>query len=66
MHDRIRRLLERAPVVDGHNDLPWELRQRAGYDFDEIDIAIPAFSHPRISCSPGSNRLDLAALADQV
>ena len=26
-------------MVDGHNDLPWELRQRAGYDFDRIDIA---------------------------
>ena len=32
------RLLQEAPVFDGHNDLPWALRQR-GYDFDTDDIA---------------------------
>ncbi len=37
--ERIRALLANAPVVDGHNDLPWELRQRARYDLDVIDIA---------------------------
>ena len=37
--ERIRALLAKTPVVDGHNDLPWALRQRAGYDFDAIDIA---------------------------
>jgi membrane dipeptidase len=37
--DRIRALLANAPVVDGHNDLPWELRQRVRYDLDVIDIA---------------------------
>jgi membrane dipeptidase len=30
VEDRIPRLLAESPVVDGHNDLPWELRQRAG------------------------------------
>ncbi len=29
MADRIRRLLDAAAVVDGHNDLPWRLRRRA-------------------------------------
>lgn len=29
------------PVVDGHNDLPWELRKRAGSD---LDIADPCLS----------------------
>jgi membrane dipeptidase len=29
MDERIRRLLDAAPVVDGHNDLPWQLRRRA-------------------------------------
>ncbi|HEY7224411.1 MAG TPA: dipeptidase [Micromonosporaceae bacterium] len=37
--DRIRTLLAQAPIVDGHNDLPWELRVRAGYDLDVIDMA---------------------------
>ncbi len=36
--DRIRGVLNEAPVVDGHNDLPWALRQRCGYDLDVIDI----------------------------
>jgi membrane dipeptidase len=39
--ERIRSLLAGAPVVDGHNDLPWEARQRAGYDWDQLDIARP-------------------------
>ena len=29
---RIERVLARNPVVDGHNDLPWELRERFGSD----------------------------------
>jgi len=29
MDERIRRLLDAAPVVDGHNDLPWRLRRKA-------------------------------------
>ena len=28
-----------ALVVDGHNDLPWELRQKAGSSFRAIDLA---------------------------
>ena len=32
-------LLATAPVIDGHNDLPWELRVRAGYDLDRLDLA---------------------------
>ncbi len=35
---RIRALLERQPVLDGHNDLLWEAREQAGYDFDRLDI----------------------------
>jgi membrane dipeptidase len=37
--ERIRELLARAPVVDGHNDLMWELRLRADDDLDRIDLA---------------------------
>lgn len=37
--DRIRALLAESPVVDGHNDLPWELRRRVAYDLDALDIA---------------------------
>ncbi|MEV0442237.1 dipeptidase [Streptomyces spectabilis] len=37
--DRARALLAEFPVVDGHNDLPWALREKAGYDLDRLDIA---------------------------
>ena len=36
---RIRALLAEHPVVDGHNDLPWEARERVGYDWSRLDIA---------------------------
>ena len=32
-------LLATQPVIDGHNDLPWALRELVDYDLDEIDIA---------------------------
>ncbi|OKJ99799.1 membrane dipeptidase [Streptomyces sp. CB03234] len=36
--DEARELLASYPVVDGHNDLPWALREHAGYDLDRLDI----------------------------
>ncbi|HEU4421906.1 MAG TPA: dipeptidase [Pilimelia sp.] len=38
--DRIRSLLADAPVVDGHNDLAWELRSRVRYDTTRLDLAV--------------------------
>ncbi|MFE4020932.1 dipeptidase [Streptomyces sp. NPDC059101] len=32
-------LLARWPVVDGHNDLPWALREQVRYDLDRRDVA---------------------------
>ncbi|MFD9286964.1 dipeptidase [Streptomyces sp. NPDC060030] len=37
--DRARLLLAGHPVVDGHNDLPWALREQVGYDLDARDIS---------------------------
>jgi membrane dipeptidase len=36
---RIATLLARSPVVDGHNDLAWQLRRRFRYDLDRIDVS---------------------------
>ena len=33
------RIHRSALVFDGHNDLPWQIRRRAGGSFDELDIA---------------------------
>jgi membrane dipeptidase len=37
--ERARALLARNPVADGHNDLPWALREQVRYDLDRLDIA---------------------------
>lgn len=37
---RARGLLAAHPVVDGHNDLPWALREQVGYDLDRLDVAL--------------------------
>lgn len=37
--ERARALLAGHPVVDGHNDLPWALREQSGYDLGACDIA---------------------------
>ncbi|MFI0462589.1 dipeptidase [Saccharopolyspora sp. 5N102] len=37
--ERARALLAEHPVIDGHNDLPWALRENVGYDLDRCDIS---------------------------
>ncbi len=41
LDERARAVMQAAPVIDGHNDLPWEMREKVGYDFDRRDIATP-------------------------
>ncbi len=36
---RVAAVLRDHPVLDGHNDLPWEARRLVGYDFDELDVS---------------------------
>lgn len=43
--DLARELLAEYPVVDGHNDLPWALREQVGYDLDARDIATDQSAH---------------------
>ncbi|UQA95074.1 dipeptidase [Streptomyces halobius] len=40
-----RELLAQWPVVDGHNDLPWALREQVRYDLDRRDIATDQSAH---------------------
>ncbi len=39
--DRARRLLRDTPIIDGHNDYPWEVRQRAKLDLAALDMRQP-------------------------
>jgi membrane dipeptidase len=41
MTDAARRIHRRALVIDGHNDLPWELRKQGSLSFDRLDIGQP-------------------------
>lgn len=43
--DRARELLREFPVADGHNDLPWALREQVRYDLDARDIATDQSAH---------------------
>ncbi|MFJ7630784.1 dipeptidase [Streptomyces sp. NPDC097595] len=48
MTDRLelaRELLAEYPVVDGHNDLPWALREQVDYDLAVRDIATDQSAH---------------------
>jgi membrane dipeptidase len=38
--DRIRSVLRGAPIVDGHNDVAWEMRARVRYDLDRLDLGV--------------------------
>jgi membrane dipeptidase len=39
--DRARRLLREVPVIDGHNDYPWQVREVAKGELDALDIRRP-------------------------
>ncbi|WP_405796971.1 dipeptidase [Streptomyces longwoodensis] len=43
--DQARELLSEFPVVDGHNDLPWALREQVHYDLAARDIAVRQDAH---------------------
>ena len=36
------RIQRQAILIDGHNDLPWEMREKADLSFDKIDLSKPA------------------------
>jgi membrane dipeptidase len=44
--ERVARVLAQTPLIDGHNDLPWEIRDRFGGDLGRIDLAAPTAGLP--------------------
>ena len=40
LQERARRVMERTPLIDGHNDLPWALRQAHGSDPQAVDLTV--------------------------
>jgi membrane dipeptidase len=49
---RVHRVLERTPLVDGHNDLPWEIRERFGSDLSRFDLSASTLNLPGPPKSP--------------
>jgi membrane dipeptidase len=39
--DHARKLIRGSPLIDGHNDYPWALRENAQRDLDRLDISRP-------------------------
>jgi membrane dipeptidase len=49
---RIDRVLAQTPLVDGHNDLPWEIRERFSGDLARIDLSADTSALPAPAGSP--------------
>ena len=51
---RARAVLERVPLIDGHNDFPWQVRERAAGKLSGLeltdDLAASADSSGRSTC----------------
>src|SRR3954469_7085077 len=35
---RVERVLSRTPIIDGHNDLPWEIRESYDFGRNPVDL----------------------------
>jgi membrane dipeptidase len=43
---RVERVLAQTPLIDGHNDLPWEIRTRFHGDLSKLDLAASTAALP--------------------
>ena len=49
---RIDRILAQTPLIDGHNDLPWEIRVRFAGDLTRIDLSASTLALPAPAGAP--------------
>jgi membrane dipeptidase len=49
---RVARVLAQTPLIDGHNDLPWEIRDRFASDLSKVDLAHSTAGLPAPEGSP--------------
>ena len=59
---RVTAVLHRTPLIDGHNDLPWEIRERFGGDFDRIDLSADTSRLPAGSAEDAPLMTDIPRL----
>jgi membrane dipeptidase len=43
---RVARILAQTPLIDGHNDLPWEIRTRFASDLSKVDLGASTAALP--------------------
>ncbi|UCE01691.1 MAG: dipeptidase [Candidatus Latescibacterota bacterium] len=43
--ERVHRILRKVPLIDGHNDLPWQLRARVDGRLDRLDVSDDTATH---------------------
>jgi membrane dipeptidase len=48
----VAKVLAEMPVIDGHNDLPWEIRERFGSNIDAVDLKKNTALLPRTAGTP--------------
>jgi membrane dipeptidase len=65
MLERARKLLAESPVIDGHNDLPWEIRNRAQGDLDKLDVSQRQPSEPQPALMTDIPRLKAGGVGGQ-
>jgi len=49
---RIERILAQTPLIDGHNDLPWEIRTRFASDLSRVNLSRSTLTLPAPEGSP--------------
>ena len=37
--DRVEKVLKATPLIDGHNDIPWQFRRRVNNDLGQLDLS---------------------------
>ena len=47
--EMVARLLEEVPLIDGHNDLPWTIRERFGSRLSSFDLRDTAALDPPLA-----------------
>lgn len=46
--DRVEKVLKATPLIDGHNDIPWQFRRRVNNDLGQLDLStdLSLLKHP--------------------
>lgn len=60
---RISGILAKTPLIDGHNDLPWEIRQRFQSKVDRIDLSKDT---SKLAGGPGLQKVPAAPLMTDI